>query len=127
MRIKDIIVENASGSLTDAVSNAMPATFVMPGLKNQDPYLQYRFGLALASARARAAGEVPYEDESTFGENLVVVARSKEEEEQLSMALALFGKDNSKRQIANTESSESSDTYHQSPVVQNSGRRKQPK
>lgn len=108
--------------MSNGVAEALPATYVMPELKNQDPYLQYRFGLALASARARKDGEIPsYEDESEFGENLTVVARSPEEEETLAMALALFGKDNSKHLISTKTSGEAKDTYKTSPIVQNSG------
>ena len=116
MRAKEFIKENDSGSLGPGVADAMPATYVMPGLKNQDPYLQYRFGLALASARAKAAGEVPYESQSPFGEDLTVVARSKEEAETLAMALALYGHDNSKKLISTPKSEETKDVYHQSPI-----------
>ena len=110
MKSKEFIRENSSGSLETGVSHAMPATFIMPGMKNQDVYLQYRFGMALASARAEAEG-TPYELESRFGENMVVVARSKEEEETLKMALKLFGTNNSCSQISSSTSSESPDTY----------------
>jgi hypothetical protein len=116
MRAKEFVIEQNTGSLSDAVREAMPATYVMPELKSQDPYLQYRFGLALASARAKAQGELPYESESEFGENMVVVARSKEEQETLAMALALFGEDNAKRLISTETSDEPSDTYKQSPI-----------
>jgi len=116
MRAKEFIKEN-TGSLSQGVTHALPATFVMPGLKNQDPYLQYRFGLALASARAKAAGETTYDSESKFGENLVVVARSKEEEETLAMALALFGQDNAKEQVSTTKSEEAHDVGKVSPVL----------
>jgi hypothetical protein len=95
----------------------------MPGLKNQDPYLQYRFGLALAAARAKAAGDITFSDDSAFGENLTVVARSKEDQETLAMALALYGHDNSKQMISTEKSQEPPDTQKSSPIVQNSGKR----
>lgn len=116
MRAYEFITED-TGSLGSGVAQALPATFVMPELKNQDMYLQYRFGLALASARAKAAGDIPYDTESKFGENMTVVAWSPEEEETLKMALALFGKDNASRLISTKTSSESSDVYKQSPVA----------
>lgn len=119
MRATEFIAENAHGSLADGVADALPATFVMPELKSQDPYMQYRFGLALASARANAAGETTYDSESKFGENMTVVARSKEEEETLAMALALFGRQNCKELISSQHSKESHDTYTTSPIIQN--------
>ena len=124
MRAYEFITEDNTGSLGPGVADAMPATYVMPELKNQDPYLQYRFGLALASARARSAGEVTYNSASKFGENMTVVARSKEEEETLAMALALFGHLNSSHLISTSKSEETADVYKQSPVIANSGRRK---
>ena len=116
MRFNEFINENSSGSLSNGVGEAMPATYAMTGLTNQDPYLQYRFGLALAAARAKKEGTIPYEEESKFGENLVVVARSKEEEETLAMALALFGKDNASRLISTSKSEEAKDVYTKSPI-----------
>lgn len=117
MRANEFINEDNTGSLGPGVAQAMPATYVLPDLKNQDPYLQYRFGLALASARAVSAGEIPFETESKFGENMTVVARSKEEEETIDMALKLFGKLNRKEMISTRPSEESSDVYKQSPVI----------
>ena len=117
MRACEFIKEDAA-LLTD-VADALPTTYVMPELKNQDPYLQYRFGLAIAAARAQKAGEVEYHDESEYGENMIVLARSPEEEETLDLALALYGKDNAKRLITTSKSEESSDTYTQSPMQPN--------
>jgi hypothetical protein len=117
MRAKEFIKENASGLLSDNVREAMPATYVLPDLRSQDPYLQYRFGLALASARAKAQGELAYNSESAFGEDMVVVARSKEEQETLAMALALFGKDNASRLVSTETSDEPKDTNKRSPIV----------
>jgi hypothetical protein len=116
MRATEFIAENAEGSILPGVADALPSTFVMPELKSQDPYLQYRFGLALAAARAQAAGETTYDAESKFGEDMVIVARSKEEEETLRMAMALFGKMNSSKLVSTRPSEESSDVYHQSPL-----------
>ena len=61
--------------ISEAIENKpdldpLPATYVLPKLQNQDAYLQYRFGIALASARARVAGEIPFEPQSDFGENM---------------------------------------------------------
>lgn len=117
MRAKEFVNESNTGSLSPGVSNALPATYVLPDLRSQDPYLQYRFGLALASARARAAGEVPFSSESKFGENMVVSAYTPEDEETLMMALSLYGEHNAKKLISTRPSEEASDVYKQSPVA----------
>lgn len=106
MKIKEILTEGGTGSLQTSVAHAMPNVVALPGLKNQDMYLQYRMGLALASARARAKGEIPFETESAFGENMIVVARTPEEEEQLDLALKLMGGDLAQKKVISTRQSE---------------------
>lgn len=123
MRAKEFIAEDNTGSLGPGVANALPATWVLPDLKSQDPYEQYRFGLALASARAKAAGELPFNSDSKFGENMTVVAWSEEEEKTIAMALALFGKLNRSELISTRSSSESSDVNKQSPMQPNTRKR----
>jgi len=119
MRAKEFITEGGTGSLAPGVANALPAAYALPELQNQDAYLQYRFGLALAAARANKQDGIPYNYESVFGENMLVVTRSKEEEETLNMALTLFGRKNAKKLISTSRSEESPDVNKQSPVVPN--------
>lgn len=118
MRAKDFIKESSGvvGNGDTGYDKAMPPTYALPQLKNQDPYLQYRFGLAIAAARAHANGEVKYQHDSDYGENMVVLARSPEEEKTLDMALSLYGKDNAKRLITTSKSEEMSDTNTKSPI-----------
>lgn len=116
MRAKEFIKENETGSIQSGVVDAMPPTTALPDLKSQDPYEQYRFGLALASARAKKEGDVPYESESDFGENMIVTTYTEEEQETLKMALKLYGKNNAQRSISAGGSKESSDTNTQSPM-----------
>lgn len=122
MKSSDFLTEQTEPLSVDQ-SHAMPAAFVLPDLKNQDAYLQYRFGLALASARAVENGDVSVDTEPVFGENMVIVARSKEEEETLRMALTLFGTHNRSKQVSTTTSTEAPDTDVTSPVPQNSGKK----
>jgi len=116
MRAKEFINENQTGSLQPGVADALPSTVALPDLKSQDPYEQYRFGLALASARAKKEGETEYDSESDFGEDMVIASYSKEEEETLKMALKLYGKNNARKTISAGGSKEAPDTYTQSPV-----------
>lgn len=116
MRAKEFIRENAVGTLSDSVALALPSTVALPDLKSQDPYEQYRFGLALASARAKKEDDTHFDSESEFGEDMVIAAYSKEEEETLQMALKLYGKNNAQKTISASGSREAPDTNIQSPI-----------
>ena len=54
MRAREFINEGKTGSLQDDVAKALPSTYAIPELKNQDPYLQYRFSVAIAGAKGAA-------------------------------------------------------------------------
>lgn len=116
MKISDIILEN-TGSLQSGVAHALPDTEVFPELKNTDPYVQYRFGLAVAAAKAVQDGSVEYNKESTFGEDLTIVARSPEEKEIIELAKKLYGAGASSKQVSTTKSEEAHDVNKTSPVA----------
>lgn len=85
MRAKEFIGEQ---KLSGEENYTLPATYVLPNLPNQDPYLQYRMGLHLA-----AAGPDMYKPaaDSPWGENMAVTAYSSGEEEILKYALKQSG------------------------------------
>ena len=116
MKASEFIVEAAV--LSADVADALPTTFVMPELKNQDPYLQYRFGVAMAAANANKELGVEYKAQDAFGEQMVVVARVPEEEEIVQLALKLIGKSNSSRVISTKASEETSDVNKTSLAIQ---------
>lgn len=117
MKIKELLSED-TGSLAPAVARTMPATFELPGLKNQDPYMQYRMGLALASARSDAIEHENFDTNSAFGENMSIVGYTNSDIETIQLALKLIGKEYSAgaRMISTKESQEASDVYTQSPI-----------
>jgi len=124
MRAKEFITEfraKASGEvgpIADSVSDALPGVFVQHSLRNTDPYMQYRYGLAVAAARAIKNGDLQrdqYNDETAWSENLTQVMFAQEDEETIRLASELFGV--SPTQIANTKSSESPSTNKTSPVA----------
>ena len=114
MKIKEILSEGCTGSLTPAVARAIPTTWELPNLPNQDPYLQYRMGLALASARSQE----PYETKSAFGENMSIVGYTDADDETVKLALKLIGKDLAAgaHSIATRKSEEAPDVNKQSPI-----------
>ena len=92
MRAQEFITEGRTGSFTRDVGLALPGAFKIPALKNQDPYLQYRFGVAIAGAKGaaqRAKDGVPPFDgpESVFGEDMIIVSYDPKVKEYIDDAL----------------------------------------
>ena len=119
MRAREFIKEGRAGSIQPDVALALPGAWVIPELKNQDPYLQYRFGVAIASAKGRAAREQdavePFSRSSVFGENEMVVSYDPKTGEYIDDALAQMGM-HGKKQIATMASEEMPDVDKTSPV-----------
>jgi hypothetical protein len=126
MRAKEFIPEGAKshGSFKGIgadVDAALPGVWVQRQLRNTDPYMQYRYGLAVAAARAEKAGEVDFEQESGWAENLTIVGFTPEDEEVVKLADKLMGVKGTR--VADSASRESKGTETQS-VVSKSKRNK---
>lgn len=96
MRAKEFVTESRTGTITRDVGLALPGAFKIPALKNQDPYLQYRFGVAIAGAKGaeqRSKDGVPDFDgaESVFGENEIIVSYDPKAEVWIKDALRAMG------------------------------------
>ena len=116
MKISDIITESVEEIQPD-VEEAIPDLVVFPKLQNTDPYNQYRFGLAMASANAVNDGEVSFDKESAFGEQLTVIARSSEEADIIRLARKLYGDDAEYKHVTSTKSKETDDVNKVSAVA----------
>lgn len=118
MLIKELLAESVGeGSLQAGVAQAMPGMWALPGLTNQDAYLQYRMGLALAKARAVKNGYVQGDaNPSAFGENMLVSTPTAEEEQTLKDALKLLGHHTAKRRISTPGSEENPSVNKVSPL-----------
>lgn len=120
MRAKEFITEQTTGregSLIDDVAAALPATFVIPSLQNQDPYLQYRFGIALAKAKGSITHDIPaFSPKSAWGENAIVVAYDNESELMIDQALKDVNA-GSKKLISTPKSQETETVNKTSPVA----------
>ena len=120
MRAYEFITEGRTGSLQNDVAKALPATYAIPELKNQDPYLQYRFSVAIAGAKGakkRQEDKVPeFNRESPWGENEIVVSFDPNSEEWLNDALQQMGI-KSKKRLSTLKSEEASDVSNVSPVI----------
>jgi hypothetical protein len=124
MRANEFITEDEKrhgrwGKLTPDVKGALPGMWVQRQLRNTDPYMQYRYGLALAAARGIQAGETEFSQESAWAENFAVVGYAKEDQELIDMADRLMGVKATK--MADYGSEETAETNIQSPVKAFSG------
>lgn len=121
MRAREFVNEGRTGTITRDVGLALPGAFKIPALKNQDPYLQYRFGVAIASAKGaaqRAEDHVePFSKESVFGENEIVVSYDPKAEVWIRDALAAMGMPPSDAVRIGTQASEEApDVDKTSPI-----------
>jgi hypothetical protein len=124
MRAREFITEDIgrTGSITYDVGRALPGAFKIPALKNQDPYLQYRFGVAIAGAKGaeqrKKDGVPPFDGrESEFGENEIVVSYDPHVVDYIHDALRAMGLPPSDAiQIGTMKSEEMPDVDKVSPV-----------
>jgi hypothetical protein len=121
MRAKEFIQESRVGSMQDDVADALPATYVIPKLQNQDPYKQYRFGVAIAAAKGRKdpndVGQ-DFQASSPWGENQIIVSYSNTIDDYIDDALKLVGLSSSDKKLISTPTSEESkDVDTRSPVA----------
>lgn len=113
------IYEGRTGSLQPDVAAALPATYSIPELKNQDPYLQYRFSVSMAGAKGRAQreqdGVPPFNTESAWGENEIVVSFDPDIEKYIDDALQQMGI-RGKKLISTRKSEEAKSVGKTSPI-----------
>jgi hypothetical protein len=122
MRAKEFLPEDVGAKthgtytkLNPEVNATLPGVWVQRELRNTDPYMQYRYGIAMAAARAHEAGLVDFEQESPWAENFTIVGYTPEDEEVVKIADKLMGVKGTR--IADSASREASDTNNVSPVT----------
>jgi hypothetical protein len=122
VKISEIISESTEAkihgeftSLSADIDAALPGVWVQRQLRNTDPYMQYRYGLAMAAARADASGEVKFNQESPWAENLTIVGFTPEDAETVKLADKMMGV--TATRIADDASRESQDTNKASAVA----------
>ena len=119
MRAREFIKESKIGKLLPDQADALPATYVIPELPNQDAYLQYRFGVALAGAKGaeqrKADGVSSMNRSSAFGENEVVVSYGHDVGPYIDDALKVMGM-SGKKLISSPSSKETADVVKTSPI-----------
>lgn len=126
MRAREFIFEQRLDQVHDGLdvaSKALPNTFVIPELKNNDFYDLYRFGVAIAAVRGEQGhadgvmdgNEPKFRAESSWGEQQVVSSFDPNVGEVIDKALAKVGK-SGKRSVSTPGSDEMDDTSTGSPM-----------
>lgn len=106
MRAHEFINEAKVGKLDQDTKHVLPATYTIPELPNQDPYLQYRFGVAIADAKSaeHRSKERGMDCQSAWGENQIVVSYGEDAGPMIDAALKTMGKRGKK--LISTKASE---------------------
>lgn len=126
MRAREFIREARIDHLNPDASYPMPATYVIPALKNQDAYLQYRFGVAIAGAKGKkqreADGVHQASAASDLGENEIVVSFDPHVGDYIDDALRAMGIPPSNKKLVSTViSQDPPNTNTTSPVASFTG------
>lgn len=119
MKASEFITENAA-MLSPELSQTLPSTYTIPKLPNSDVYMQYRFGVAIASAKGKAQRQQDQIDRSystSWGQNQTIISSDPHIAEWIDDALAEIGLSSADKQLLSTpESEEPSSTGTVSPV-----------
>jgi hypothetical protein len=120
MRAREFVTESRA-KIAPEHSGPMQNTYVLPGLSSQDPYKTYRFGVAMARARASQALEQdgvaePFAAEGAFGELAVVSGFDSGVEEIIDQALTMTDTPGGKVLVGSKGSDEPQSVSTKSPI-----------
>lgn len=119
MRAREFIVENRA-KLPVEVSAPMHDTYMLPGLRNNDAYRSYRFGVAMARARADIGGpgkDLPaWNTESALGMYGIIAGFDETVDPVIDMALKMTDISGGKISVSSDASEEPAYVATTSPV-----------
>ena len=124
MRAREFIIEEVGfngGSIEANVARSLPSTYIIPALQNQNAYMQYRFGVALAGAKGaaerKAEGDPDFNATTNWGENEIIISSDPDIGKWIDIALKDMGLPASDKKLVSTKGSdEPPDTDKLSPV-----------
>ena len=120
MRAREFLKEETD--LPEEYADPMRYTYTIPGLSAADPYNNYRFGVAIARARADQATDnvndfcPEWTSETAFGEHGVVVGMNSGIEQVIDRALQMTKTPGGKKIVSSPESKEPALVTKQSPI-----------
>lgn len=110
MRAREFVREGVEHGIQQGVARALPASYNITSLPNQDNYLQYRFTVAMAGAKGRKKraedGIKDYDKISQFGRNQVVISYDPDVGEWIDDALDQMGLPAQSAELVSTTQSE---------------------
>ena len=119
MRAREFVTESRAG-LPVEVSAPMHDTYMLPGLRNNDAYRAYRFGVAIARARADLGGagkDLPkWNTESALGMYGVIAGFNETVDPVIDAALKMTDITGGKVPVSTDASEEPSYVDTQSPI-----------
>lgn len=131
MRAREFVRKNLKeqANLPSEQAEPMRYTYVIPGLSAADPYKNYRFGIAMARARADYADKInpqnkdidpfkePWAVETPFGEHGIVAGMTPAIAEVIDKALEMTGTTGGKKLVSTGPSEEPKFVDNKSPVT----------
>ena len=120
MKASEFITEDMA-MLSPELSQTLPSTYTIPKLPNSDVYMQYRFGVAIASAKGKEKRQQDNIDRnymSSWGQNQTIISSDPHIAEWIDDALKEIGLSPSDKKLLTTpESEEPDETDTGSPVL----------
>lgn len=119
MRAREFIVEQRA-RLPVEVSDPMHDTYMLPGLRNNDAYRSYRFGVAMARARADLGGvgkDLPaWNSESAMGMYGIIAGFDETVDPAIDLALKMTDIPGGKIAVSSNDSEEPNFVDTVSPI-----------
>jgi hypothetical protein len=119
MRAKEFVYESRA-KLPPEVSGPLHDVYMLPGLRNNDAYRSYRFGVAIARARADIGGVgkdlPPWNTESAMGKYAIIVGFNETVDPVIDAALAMSDIEGGKIAISTNDSEEPKSVDTVSPI-----------
>jgi hypothetical protein len=109
MRAREFVIESRARLPAEA-ADPMHDTYMLPGLRNNDAYRSYRFGVAMARARADLGGEgkdLPkWNSESAMGMYGIIAGFDENVDPVIDLALKMTDIDGGKIAVSTNDSQE---------------------
>ena len=119
MRAREFVTESRAKLPVEA-AGPMHDTYMLPGLRNNDAYRSYRFGVAMARARADLGGpgkDLPkWNSESAMGMYGIIAGFDENVDPVIDLALKMTDTPGGKRPVSTDASEEPAYVVTRSPI-----------